>query len=53
MDRQAWWAIVSPWGRKESDTTEGLTLWNVEKEDQRIQNVISPHYIKGAYNQPN
>ena len=22
MDRGAWWATVSPWGRKESDTTE-------------------------------
>ena len=26
----------NPWGCKESDTTEGLTLWNLEKEDQRI-----------------
>ena len=26
MDRGAWWAIYSPWGRKESDTTEQLTL---------------------------
>ena len=26
MDRGAWWAIYSPWGHKESDTTEQLTL---------------------------
>ena len=25
MDRGAWWASYSPWGRKESDTTEQLT----------------------------
>ena len=25
MDRGAWRAIYSPWGRKESDTTEQLT----------------------------
>ena len=25
MDRGAWWATVSPWGCKESDTTEWLT----------------------------
>ena len=24
MDREAWWAIVSPWGGKESDMTERL-----------------------------
>ena len=24
MGREAWWATVSPWGRKESDTTERL-----------------------------
>ena len=22
MDRGAWWAVYSPWGWKESDTTE-------------------------------
>ena len=26
IDRGAWQATVSPWGRKESDTTELLTL---------------------------
>ena len=26
MDRGAWWAIYSPWGLKEPDTTERLTL---------------------------
>ena len=26
MDRGARWATVSPWGHKESDTTEQLTL---------------------------
>ena len=26
MDRGAWWATVSPWGCKESDSTEQLTL---------------------------
>ena len=25
MDREAWHAAVSPWGHKESDTTEQLT----------------------------
>ena len=24
MEREAWRAACSPWGRKESDTTEGL-----------------------------
>ena len=26
MDREPWWA-TSPWGHKESDTIEQLTLW--------------------------
>ena len=26
MEREAWWAICSPWSHKESDTTELLTL---------------------------
>jgi len=26
MDREAWWAIYSPWGCKESDMTERLSL---------------------------
>ena len=26
MDRGTWWAIYTPWGHKESDTTEPLTL---------------------------
>ena len=26
MDRGVWWATYSPWGHKESDTTEWLTL---------------------------
>ena len=26
MDRGAWWATYSPWGCKESDRTERLTL---------------------------
>ena len=26
MERGAWWAINSPWGHKESDTAEWLTL---------------------------
>ena len=26
MEREAWWAICSPWSRKVSDTTELLTL---------------------------
>ena len=26
MDRGAWWATRSPWDRKESDTTEQLSL---------------------------
>ena len=24
MDREAWWAAINPWGRKELDTTEWL-----------------------------
>ena len=27
MDREAWWAPVSPWDCKESDTTEQVSLW--------------------------
>ena len=26
MDRGAWWVVYSPWGHKESDTAERLTL---------------------------
>ena len=26
MGRGAWWAVYSPWGRRESDTTEPLTV---------------------------
>ena len=26
MDRETWWATYSPWGRKESDRTEWLTI---------------------------
>ena len=26
MDQGAWWALYNPWGHKESDTTEQLTL---------------------------
>ena len=29
MDRGAWWAIYSPWGHKESDTTEQLILSDI------------------------
>ena len=28
-DRGAWWAIYSPWGHKESDTTEQLILSDI------------------------
>ena len=28
MDREAWQAVCSPWGRKESDTTEPERLTN-------------------------
>ena len=35
MDRGAWWASYNPWGRKESDTTEQLTL--------PLSNTQSPH----------
>ena len=32
MDRGVWWATVSPWGRKESDMTERLSLYlNISK----------------------
>ena len=50
MDRRAWWATVSPWGRKESDMTERLTLsisssWIIEvgptyKQEKRQENGI-------------
>ena len=34
MDRGAWWATRSPWGRKESDTTEQLscTTYKIQPE---------------------
>ena len=43
MDRGAWWATYSPWGHKESDTTERLNFHfrfhngkEYEKESQVI-----------------
>ena len=43
MDRGAWWAIAGycPWGRKESDTTEQLTLhYLVIQRDHRQNRLI-------------
>ena len=28
MERGAWWATYSPWGHKESDTTERLSTYS-------------------------
>ena len=33
MDRQAWWTTCSPWGHKESDMTERLTLQRLLPEE--------------------
>ena len=35
MDRGAWWTTYSPWGYKESETTERLTLSKVNEPGQR------------------
>ena len=34
MDSRAWWATYSPWGHKESDTTEWLTLEDIRLKYQ-------------------
>ena len=41
MDRDVWWAICSPWSRKESDTTELLTLsLTFRKDDHFCQDKV-------------
>ena len=40
MDRGSWWATYSPWGCKESDTTEHRHGWRDERVNRRVCGVI-------------
>ena len=41
MDRGAWQAPPSPWGRKELDTTEWLSYTLLEREEYQITSNIN------------
>ena len=42
MDGGAWWATYSPWGRKESDTTEWLQFTCLMRNLYAVQEETEP-----------
>ena len=36
IDRGAWWATYSPWGHKESDMTERLSIHRETKKNKQL-----------------
>ena len=48
MDRGAWWATYSPWGNKELDMTEWLTIHrNSERLHQKTVRITEFNKIEG------
>ena len=52
MDREAWWGPRSPWGLKESDTTEQQTLINyVTNTEEKTPSVTSKRNMARVFRQ--